>query len=398
MRISTNQLNMSGLREILNRQAELADLQLRMATQKRFLTPADDPVAATSVLNLDTDIALLEQYNRNADLAQSSNELEESLLSSVTTINFRIKELFVSLGDGAYQAEDINAIRIELEQRRDELVGIANSRSASGDYIFSGFQTQTKPFTEDAAGNIIYNGDQGQRSLRVSSGLLVPISDSGFDVFINSFNGNGRIITGSNAANTGSGIIEPTDTGLANIVDTYEIQFTSDTTYDIVNTTTATVIQSGTFTDGSEISFAGVSVKLTGTPLNGDVFTVSPAQRQDIFSTIDNVISAIDNYVDTEAGRAQFRNVMIAMDDSFENNMTTVDNVRSDIGTRLNSIDQERETNLGLILSQKQTLSKLQDLDIVEAASELSRQTTVLEAAQSSFVRVQNLSIFRFLN
>jgi flagellar hook-associated protein 3 FlgL len=36
-------------------------------------------------------------------------------------------------------------------------------------------------------------------------------------------------------------------------------------------------------------------------------------------------------------------------------------------------------------------------LDMVEAASRLSRQTTTLEAAQASFVRVQNLSIFNFL-
>ncbi|WMS87650.1 flagellar hook-associated protein FlgL [Pleionea litopenaei] len=397
MRISTNQLSMSGLREILNRQADLRDLQLRLATQKKFLTPADDPVAATSVLNLDTDIALTEQYNRNADLAQSSNELEESILSSVTTINFRIKELFVSLGDGAYQAEELNAIKLELQQRRDELVGLANSRNSSGEYLFSGFQTQTKPFTEDAAGNIIYNGDQGQRNLRVSSGLTVPISDSGFDVFINSFNGNGKIITGSNAANTGTGVIEPINTGNASIVDDFEIQFTSDTTYDIVNLTTATVIQSGTYTEGSRINFAGVAVEINGTPLNGDVFTVNPSQRQSIFDTLDNVINAIENYDSSEPGRAQFRNTMIAMDDSFENNMTMVDNIRSKIGTRLNSIDEERSTNQGLILTQKQTLSKLQDLDMVEAASELSRQTTVLEAAQSSFVRVQNLSIFRFL-
>jgi flagellar hook-associated protein 3 FlgL len=396
MRISSNQLNTSGLREIINRQAELRDLQLRMATQRRFLTPADDPVAATSVLNLETDIKLFEQYNRNADLANFSNSLEESTLSSVSNIMFRVKELFVAIGNGAYTENELQAIGEELKERYDELIGLANTKNAAGEYLFAGFKTKTKPFQTDAAGNVVYQGDQGQRRLRISSGIVTPISDSGHEVFENVFNGNGTIITSSNNSNSGTGIITPVGQG-NNILDTFEIQFTSPTTYDVVNLTTATVIQSGTYSEGSTISFSGVSVEISGEPAAGDVFQIAPSQRQSMFVSLKNVIDGIEQFTDTPAGRAQLKNIMIAMDLSITNSVENIDRIRSQIGARLNSIEQEQLTNLTLISTQKVTLSKLKDLDVVEAASELSRQTAVLEAAQASFVRVQNLSIFRFL-
>lgn len=402
MRISTSQLNTSGLQEILNRQSELRELQLKISTQRKFLTAADDPVAAASVLSLDTDIALNEQYNRNADLAASNNELEESVLSSVNNINFRLKELFVGMGNGTYSALELDAIKVEIEERYDEMVGLANTQNANGDYLFSGFLSKTRPFTPDATGSIQYNGDQGQRELRISSGIKVPISDSGFAVFGSAFNGDGDLDTGVNSANTGTGVIQPRTDSSNSIVNNYEIQFTSATTYDIVDVTNATTVVTGaTYTEGSDISFTAGSesfrVSISGEPQNADVFTINPSRRQSIFETLEQVISALDQYADQPDVRAEFRSTMINAGASLNNFMQNVDVTRSKIGARLNAIDSELDTNRGLILSQKTTLSKLQDLDMVEAASELSRQSAVLDAAQASFVRVQNLSIFRFL-
>lgn len=402
MRISTNQLNTAGLNQILNRQSELSHLQQQIATQKRFLTPSGDPVAATSVLNLESDISLTEQYIKNGEVAASSNELEESVLNSVTEINFRLKELFVQLGNGTYNEQQLDGIKVELQQRYDELIGLANTQNANGDYLFSGFQTKTQPFTLNNSNNVVYNGDQGQRSIRVSSGIKVPVSDSGFSVFENALSGDGVVNTGANAGNTGSGVIEPRSSGTDSLVDDFEIQFTSATTYDIVNTTTATTVVTGaTYTDDSDISFNSgnnrFTVAVSGDPLTGDVFSVEPSSRQSIFSTLEQAITAIDGFSTQSNDQANFRSSMIALDGSLGNFQENVDVVRAKIGARLNTIDSELDTNFALKENQQVTLSKLQDLDMVKAASELSRLTTVLEAAQSSFVRIQNLSIFNFI-
>ncbi|MGB0496468.1 MAG: flagellar hook-associated protein FlgL, partial [Kangiellaceae bacterium] len=209
MRISTSQITSAGVRQMLLRQAEVQHTQLQLATQLRVLKPSDDPVAATTISALSSEISQLEQYNINADAAKTSNELEETVLSSVTDLLFRVKELMVSLGNGTYDENSLNNIGVELEERLHEALGLANTQTATGDYIFSGSQVKTKPFTQDSSGNYIYNGDQSQRLLRVSSGVVEPISDSGFDVFINALTGNGKFSVSSNSTNTGTATISP---------------------------------------------------------------------------------------------------------------------------------------------------------------------------------------------
>ncbi len=398
MRISTSQINSSGLQQLLNRQSELQSLQEKISLQRRFLTPADDPVAATTELLLDTDIALIDQFNRNADFLQSANQLEETTLNGVSNIYFRLKELIVSLGNGTYSQDELLAVKVEIQERRTELIGLANTQNSSGDYLFSGFLSQTKPFILDAAGNVNYQGDQGQRFLKVSSGLSLAMSDSGYDVFVDVLNGDGGIITGNNAANTGNGIITPSDSNSGSaLVDPHEIRFTSATDYDIVNVTSGATIASGTYTPDSVITFAGVDVEISGAPATGDVFTINPSSRQSVFATLNTIITAIDNFSDTDAGRATFRNHIIAMSSSFDSAATQVDTIRAKIGSRLNAMEQERNTNLGLKLSQQTTLSKIRDLDLVEAATQLAHNSNILEAAQASFARIQNLTLFNFI-
>ena len=48
-------------------------------------------------------------------------------------------------------------------------------------------------------------------------------------------------------------------------------------------------------------------------------------------------------------------------------------------------------------LTLKETLSDLRDVNVAEAASRLTQQSTALEAAQASFVRLQGLSLFNYL-
>jgi flagellar hook-associated protein 3 FlgL len=50
-----------------------------------------------------------------------------------------------------------------------------------------------------------------------------------------------------------------------------------------------------------------------------------------------------------------------------------------------------------LDLQYSQTLSRLQDVDFTEAISRLTQQQTFLQAAQQSFLRISNLSLFNFL-
>ena len=71
--------------------------------------------------------------------------------------------------------------------------------------------------------------------------------------------------------------------------------------------------------------------------------------------------------------------------------------VRAQIGTRMNEIESLGNLNDSLGFQYQQTLSNLQDLDYAKAISDLTRQQTSLQAAQQSFVKISQLSLFNFL-
>lgn len=404
MRISTAQLTNAGVREMLLRQAEVQHTQLQLATQKRVLKPSDDPVAATSISFLRTEISQLEQFNANGSLAESSNELEESVLSSMTDILFRIRSLMVEFGNGTYSEEELDSVAVEMKERLGELLGLGNTQNANGDYLFSGSKVKAQPFTRDALGNYNYNGDQSQRLLRISSGVVTGVSDPGFEVFMNTKNGNGKFTTASNVANTGSGLISPGSyQAPPNFLgEPYTIDFATDingnTTYTVTGDVSATVVVPATiWQEGDQITFNGVTTEISGNPLAGDAFHISPSTSEDIFTTIQTAIDAVDAFTEGDAGRALFLNTVNQVQESLDRHMQNIDIVRGKVGSRLNAIDSENNSNLSLLVTSRSTLSDVQDLDVVEASTRFSQQLVVLEAAQASFVRVQGLNLFNFL-
>ena len=71
--------------------------------------------------------------------------------------------------------------------------------------------------------------------------------------------------------------------------------------------------------------------------------------------------------------------------------------MRAAIGARLREVDDTQSSQSDLVLQHQTTLSDLRDLDYAKAISDLTRQQLTYEAAQKSFVRVQELSLFNFL-
>jgi len=404
MRISTSQINSAGIREMLARQSELRQTQLQLSTQKRVLKPSDDPVAATVISFLRAEISQVEQFGRNTDAAKAKIESEETVLSSSTNILFRVKELMVSLGNGTLSGNEFNAIKVELEIRREELLGLANSRNANGEYLFSGSRVREQPFVETNTNTISYRGDQNQRMLRISSGSVIAVSDSGFDVFVDVKNGNGKFTTSAVPANIGTGVIstgsysappnflpEPFDL-------TFAVGGGGQLEYTVTGRVSGAIVAGPTtYQDGADITFSGVSLNISGAPSAGDAFAIEPSTSQDLFTSLQNVIDAVDSFVDTAAGRAELANKLGSEQSSIDRGMTNIDRIRAKIGSRLNAIDSEEFSNLTLLLNSTSALSDIEDLDIIEASTRLSQQVAVLEAAQASYIRVQGLSLFNFL-
>ena len=70
---------------------------------------------------------------------------------------------------------------------------------------------------------------------------------------------------------------------------------------------------------------------------------------------------------------------------------------RTSIGVRMNWIENQASLNDNFNLNLQRTISDIQDLDIAEAIGRLQLQMVSLQAAQQTFVKTQNLSLFNYL-
>lgn len=183
MRISTHQLQQSALNSMLEQQAKLSKTQQEVATGKKFLTPADNPPAAVAALELTQQLESIAQYQRNIDRAASALSIEDETFAALQNQLQRVRELAVQAGNGALDANGRKAIAYEVRQLQQAVLALANTRGADGEYLFSGYQTQTAPYTDAGAGIFIYNGDQGQRLVEVAPSTQVAATDAGARIF-----------------------------------------------------------------------------------------------------------------------------------------------------------------------------------------------------------------------
>ena len=184
MRISSAQIFLQGVTAMQDQQSALAKTQQQLATGERIVSPSDDPISATRILELDSAIKTADQYQRNADYAETRLKLEETALTGIGDGLQRIRELAVYANNDTMDADGRKAIAQEVRATLDGLIQSANTQDANGEYLFAGYKTQTIPFTHDGVGGFTYAGDQGQRLLQIGPSQQIAAGDAGDKVFM----------------------------------------------------------------------------------------------------------------------------------------------------------------------------------------------------------------------
>ena len=177
MRISTAQIFRQSVDAMLDRQRELSQTELQVASGKRILNPSDDPSATVRILDLKETQQRLLQFQRNADAATAKLDQEETALQGMENLLQRVRELAVQGNNDPLGAEGRSAVAAEIRQHIDSFLQLANTQDANGEYVFAGFQSQTIPFSHDGVGNFSYHGDSGQRMLKIGESREVAVGD-----------------------------------------------------------------------------------------------------------------------------------------------------------------------------------------------------------------------------
>lgn len=397
-RVSTAEVFRQATQSLVQQQSRLLETQQQLASGRRIQSPADDPTGSTRALDLTRAIESTRQFNRNADMATSRLGQEETALATVTGNLQRVRELTIQAANASQTDATRANIAAEIAQRRDELVDLANTRDANGEYLFAGFSSTSRPFANTTNG-VRYDGDQGQRSLAVSPNREIAVDDSGFAVFMDLPAGNGTFEVAADAGNTGGAAIgtgsvtDPT----AYTADDYTIDFTAPDTFD-VRDGAGTIATGVTYEPGNTIDeIPGIEVVIKGTAATGDKFQITPAGSQDLFSTYDEVIAALQSPAGSSAGGGQLQTSVNRALTAFDGALGHMQDQRAEVGARLQSIDSQTGLNSQLELDLESARSGVEDLDMAAAISRFQQQLTSFEAAQSSFSRIQGLSLFRFL-
>ena len=407
MRLSTSWMYQQSLSNMLNQQSALAVTQNQVSTGSRINVPSDDPAGAGQVVNLNHIIAANAQFTDNINSATTSLNTEASTLNSANSVLDNARTLALQAINGTLSNTDRNSIASQLSQMRDQLVQQANSTDSNGNALFAGTSNSTTPFQMGANGAVTYVGNSGQQRAAVGSGLQIATNDAGADLFMNIPTGNGTFVASAGAANTGTLVVganSVTDqatwtAGAASSGGGYTIAFGTGNTWTATNATGNPVLDSsgnpvgGTYQDGGAISFNGMSISMSGTPAAGDTVSVQAGGQQDIFSTLTNMINALQS----GGSDTQLTNVMSRQVESIDQVQSTMSAAQVAIGGRLDTLQAQQSAYQDLNVTYQSALSDVQNVDAATAISNLSLQSTALQASQQVFAQVKSMSLFNYI-
>ena len=400
MRVTTNQLYSQSLNRILELQTRSRDSTNQISGGKRITRPGDDPVAAAEVMTINNRTAAAAQYDRNGVQAESRLTQVDDVLGGVSNMLQRVHDLILQGRSEALGNSDRDAIAKEVREQMQVLLDLGNTRNASGEYIFAGAMVGTRPFTADSAGNVSYNGDQTVRELQLSETRTIAESFTGHDALFAVRNGNATFVAGRVVGNTGTGQISDNTLldGTRFFAHDFRINFTSASTYDIINDTLGTnVATAQTYVDGAAIRFNGSELTIFGVPNSGDQFTAKPSRNQSMFQTLGMIAATLETGYSNAAEQANFGFDIDRSIEALDRALEKVGELRSTTGARLNNVSAQHEINEQLTLNLETLRSKLEDVDLAKAITQLTQDSTALEASQQAFVKVQGLSLFNYL-
>ena len=399
MRVTQSLIQAQFLTSLSTLESNLSQTQNQITSNQSFTTAAQNPTAAGAVNNYNQALAQSQQYDTNANSAQTRLSTEDSALSQVQIQLQSLRTLALEANNSSLSTQDRAAIATQATQIQNSLLALANTQDGNGEYLFGGFATQTQPFTLSATG-ATYNGDQGQRQVQIAAGQSVADGDSGNTVFGQIKNGNGTFTATAAAPNAGSGVLGATTVSNAALYGAgngvYSINFTAPGTYEVRDSTNA-LVSSGTYTDGSTISFAGVQVTLSGQPAAGDSFAVAPSTNQSLFTTVQNLVNALQPGANSATATTQLNNSIGYALNNIDQALNQMSNVRATVGGRLNSITTQQSVSSSQQIQLQTNISNLQSLDYAGAITTLQQQNTTLSAALQAYSLTQGLSLFKFL-
>lgn len=181
MRFSTSYMYQRNVDSMSNATVNFNNVYTRLSAEQTLLKPSDDPAAASQAIIYKNALSDINQYDTARMFAQDALSYEDNALNSITNLLTKnLTEKIVQAGNDTYSDADREALAVELEGIRDNLLDLGNSKNSNGHYIFGGYNSDSPPFLPDGT----YVGGDKAITQKVGDSAEMQIGHTGSDVFM----------------------------------------------------------------------------------------------------------------------------------------------------------------------------------------------------------------------
>jgi len=124
----------------------LDQLMTQLSTGKAINQPSDDPVGVTRDLQLHSLTSRYDQYYRNMQDGDAWLSTADTAMRSGNNVLQSANELAIQGANGTYGAVQRADLNTQVRSLVDQMLSISNT-TLRGQYVFSGTQTDTPPFS-----------------------------------------------------------------------------------------------------------------------------------------------------------------------------------------------------------------------------------------------------------
>ena len=403
-RVATDSMYRNSVYYMRRRNLELEKVNEQYNTGKKYQSAADSPSNFASTMRLEHDIAMYEQYTTNSGYALDNLTLEETSLSTINEVLDRANVLLQSGVNGSYSGTELNSISQELKEIQKQIYDLINTKTATGESIFSGGLSDIDAYLCQDDGTYICQADCSQRFVQASSSAKIAVSDSAKNFFQ-------HVETARSVDVTGGLTFSYSD--YQSFESFYNRNYLTDTDPDTETTkNTYTVTQIGTeyaVTDysGNEVARSAAGAKnlnFNGLNLNLEnvsgsaTFTLATAENDNVLNTIGKAIAAIDNYNNGAITRSDADNILSQTQVSIRNTQLSVNTTMTSIGARQNTLDNIINANCEISDVKKEAKATISEVDLYEVTTDLTKTQTYLQMAMTSFNYVTGTSLFDYIH
>lgn len=406
-RVATDSMYRNSVYYMQRRNLELEKVNEQYNTGKKYQSAADSPSNFASTMRLEHDIAMYEQYTTNSGYALDNLTLEETSLSTINEVLDRANVLLQSGVNGSYSGTELNSISQELKEIQKQIYDLINTKTATGESIFSGGLSDIDAYIRLDKGTYVCQADCSQRFVQASSSAKIAVSDSAKNFFQ-------HVETARSVEVEGGLTFSYSD------YQSFESFYNKNYKTDDPNKNKYTLTKSGTeyivndytgaevakFAAGAKnFNFNGLNFNLENFNLDSipentptTFFNLATATNDNVLNTIGKAIATIDDYNNGAITRSEVNNILSQTQVSIRNTQLSVNTTMTSIGARQNTLDNIINANCEISDVKKEAKATISEVDLYEVTTDLTKTQTYLQMAMTSFNYVTGTSLFDYIH